>query len=129
MIKLSSNYESTQQDIQAVQNSMQNALRETTGAGLENKLLLGLAQLDRFVAANIQVQTGRTKNSIFQRIGRSGNSVAAGLHTNVKYSPYVGHLPGRSSEQFFKYAARVEGLRVANSVGQDIVITVEGKFT
>lgn len=128
MIKLSASHETAQKDVQATRNSIQAALRETTGQGLENKLLLGLAQLDRFVAANIQVRTGRAKNSVFQRIGRSGNSVAAGLHSNVKYSPHVGYLPKRTSEQFFKYAARVEGPRVANSVGQDIVVTVEGKF-
>lgn len=96
--------------------------------GLAEKLVKGVGQLDRFVAAHIQVRTGRTKNSVFQAVDVQGNSAQAGLHSNVKYSPYVGYLPHSKSEQFFQYAARVEGPKVAETTGRAVVVAIEDSF-
>lgn len=130
MLTLTASSKNTNQqiaDLQASLNEARNKVGIDTG-GMDNQLILGLQQIDRFVAANIQVRTGRTKNSIFQHVSRDGNRVQAGLHSNVKYSPYVGYQPKRSSTQFFKYAAQVEGPRVANSVAVNIVTDIEGSF-
>lgn len=106
-------------------NSAAQAIAAESG-GLGAILALGLAQLDRFVAANIEVDTGRTKNSIFQNMGRNGNSVTAALGTNVRYAPYV--RDGGHDRQFFQYAVDVEGPAVLQMLGEQVVIRVEEAF-
>ena len=113
------------EQVQAQFNSAAQAIAAESG-GLRAILALGLAQLDRFVATHIEVDTGRTKNSIFQHLGGQGNSAVAALATNVSYAPYVrdeGH-----NKQFFKYAAEVEGPAVLEMLGKEVIIRVEEPF-
>lgn len=113
------------QEAQSKYNAAADAVGVRTG-GLRDILLVGLLQMERFVLGNIEVDTGRTKNSIFQDLAATGNSIRAMLGTNVIYSPYVrdaGH-----KEQFFEYAAKVEGPRVAERMGGEVVIRVERAF-
>lgn len=130
MIGLQASMESTTDDLALFQAQLRAAANRigVESGGLAAIMVKGLGQLDRFVAANIQVRTGRTKNSIFQAINQDGNQVQAGLYSNVRYSPYVGHVPKTRSEQFFAYAAKTEGPRVAEATGLDVVAAIEGEF-
>lgn len=113
--------------VQRQLNSAAQAIGANSG-GLEAILALGLAQLDRFVAVNVEVDTGRTKNSVFQHIGGGGqgNSIAAALATNVRYSPYV--RDASHSQPFFQYAAEKEGPAVLEMLGEEVIIRVEEAF-
>ena len=122
MIKVTPNA----QDVAATLAGLEAVKATTRGAGLEAMLALALGRLDRFVAGNIEVDTGRTKNSIFQHTGGNGNRLEAMLGTNVHYAPYVreaGH-----GEQFFEYAARVEGPAVLEMLGTDYDARIEAAF-
>jgi len=77
----------------------------------------------RFVQANIEVSTGRTKNSVNRK---ETNALVGMLSTNVSYAPFVrdaGH-----SEQFFRYAARVEGPRIQDAFGMEVQARVNRAF-
>lgn len=104
------------------------AARRVSGDQLKTTIHEGLVQLQRFVIRNIEVDTGRTKNSIFARVdGGGGNSVVGMLGTAVRYAPYVrdrGH-----GEQFFDYAAKREGQKVANALGLMITSEVNDAFS
>lgn len=130
MIGLKASTEATTQELAEFQAAARRAANKVgvESGGLASLMLKGLGQLDRFVAANIQVRTGRTKNSIFQALSQDRNKVQAGLYSNVRHSPYVGYRPKTSSEQFFKYAARVEGPKVVEATALDVVVTVESEF-
>lgn len=94
---------------------------------MEARVSRGLVMLQSFVSKNIEVDTGRTKNSVFARVsGGRGNSVVGMLGTNVKYAPYV--QDGTHSKQFFDYAAEREGQRVADALGEDFIVSVERVF-
>lgn len=114
--------------IQAVQEQLQEAAKEVQAGGrLPDTVEKALMQLLRFVLGNIEVDTGRTKNSIFPSVeGGGGNSVSAMLGTNVHYSPYVRDAGHR--QQFFEYAAEKEGPRILAGLGQEVVVKVEGHF-
>jgi len=85
-----------------------------------------LGQLLSFVARNIEVDEGRTKNSVFPSLRVRPNGVAAMLGTNVRYAPYV--RDGGHGVQFFKYAERHEVPRVLAWLGDEVVVRVEGAF-
>jgi len=104
-----------------------NSISEDSG-GLLTVLLPAALQLDRFVAANIQVDTGRTKNSIFISSGKDNNGVFAGLFSNVNYAPYVGYKQRESSKQFFLYAADIEAPRALNTAANALVEKIEDGF-
>lgn len=116
------------EDIERVQRQLNSAVMQmgAKSGGLVARMTEAILQLQRFVLGNIEVDTGRTKNSVFADVSEADNSVAAMLGTNVNYSPWVrdrGH-----SEQFFKYAERVEVPTVLEWLGGDIVARVEGSF-
>lgn len=120
--------EASIEDIEKAQRQLNSAVAQfgAESGGLAARLTEAILQVQRFVLGNIEVDTGRTKNSVFADVSQSGNSVAAMLGTNVNYSPYVrdaGH-----KEQFFKYAERVEVPGVLAWLGADIVARVEGSF-
>jgi hypothetical protein len=86
-----------------------------------------ISQLHRFVANNIEVDTGRTKNSIFPRVSKEANGVEAMLGTAVIYSPYVrdaGH-----SQQFFDYAEEREVPQIMRWLADEMIIKVEQPFS
>jgi hypothetical protein len=112
-------------ETQAKLEAAQQAIAPDTG-GLADILAVGLAQLERFTVANIEVDTGRTKNSIFPKLGQQGNSVVASLNTNVSYAPYV--RDASHKQPFFDYAAKVEGPRVAKMLGLEVDIRVTKAF-
>ncbi len=97
--------------------------------GLAKRMRLATAQLDRFVAVNIQVDLGLAKNSIFANVERRGNHVVAGLYSNLIYFPYVGHIKGRKSLQAFKYAEAVEVPKVLKRLQDDFEVSVTSAFT
>lgn len=106
-------------------NSVVQAIGAESG-GMKRNLTESLLQMQRFVVGNIEVDTSRTKNSVFPSITGSGNSILALLASNVRYSLYVrnaGH-----NEQFFDYASRVEGPNIARQYGKDIITKVEKQF-
>lgn len=114
--------------IERAQSQLNSAVAQfgAESGGLTARMTEAILQLNRFVLGNIEVDTGRTKNSIFPDVRQDGNSVTAMLGTNVSYSPYVrdkGH-----GEPFFDYAERVEVPGVLEWLGADIVARVEGAF-
>lgn len=100
------------------------AVMEAVGAGAGQRDLLTLATMQalRFVSANIEVDTGRTKNSVFPEVGET----TARLATNVSYSPFV--RDASHSEQFFRYAERVEGPRIGEAYGLEVQARVNRAF-
>lgn len=116
--------QATVQDIETTQRQLADALAAVGGesGGMEDIITLLTLQMLRFVQGHIEVDTGRTKNSVFPSVaGTEGR-----LGTNVSYSPFVreaGH--GR---QFFDYAADVEGPAVARAFGLEIQSRVNRAF-
>ncbi|MBK8990158.1 MAG: hypothetical protein IPM39_29525 [Chloroflexi bacterium] len=112
------------EDIERVQRQLAEVITQVgDGDGLEGLLTLATMQALRFVLAHIEVDTGRTKNSVFPTV-KGGE---AKLATNVSYAPFVrdaGH-----SEQFFRYADRVEGPRIQESFGLEVQARVNRAFT
>lgn len=123
MIQLSVDTASIQ-DLEALQADLRQAAREVSAnSGLLGLMTQGILQIDRFVANNIEVDTGRTKNSVFPTTRQNGNSVLAQLSTNVSYAPYVreaGH-----GEQFLAYAEQREVPGVVAWIGEQAGIKVE----
>ena len=98
----------------------------TAEEGMEAEITKALIQLHRFVLAHIEVDTARTKHSIFMETHISGDSVIGKLGTNVKYSPYV--RDANHKEPFFRYAARIEGPRVLEALGREFTMKLYGVF-
>lgn len=109
-------------DIERVQRQLSNVLAGVTGDGLTEIITLATLQMLRFVQANIEVDTGRTKNSVFPHVqGTEGR-----LGTNVTYSPFVrdaGH-----GKQFFRHAADVEGPALGRAFGTEVQARVNRAF-
>lgn len=120
--------EASIEDLEQMQAKLRRVL-ELVGAqtgGLEEMITLGVLQLDRFVAANIEVDTGRTKNSIFPSVHGDGNRVTGQLATNVWYAPWVrdaGH-----DAHFFDYAEKKEVPAVLAMLGSEFSARVEQGF-
>ena len=95
--------------------------------GMEADITKALIQMHRFVLAHIEVDTARTKNSIFMGTSVDGDVVNGRLGTNVKYSPYV--RDAKHNEHFFRYAARIEGPQILESLGREFTLAVSGAFT
>jgi len=121
MIKVSTN--GTAERSQGQYNSAAQAI---SPSGLAPLFQAALLQLQRFTLGNIEVDTGRTKNSIFAQLDQSGNSIAALLGTSVRYAPYVRQANG--GVQFFTYAADVEGPAALAALGDNVILAVSGEF-
>ncbi|HIP70550.1 MAG TPA: hypothetical protein EYH05_04055 [Anaerolineae bacterium] len=114
-------------DLERMQSQLVSALGAATGDGMEDVIRQGLLQLHRFVLSNIEVDTSRTKNSIFPRVYRDGKDVNGRLASNVAYSPWVrdaGH-----KQHFFEYAADVEGPAVLAMMGREFTLRVKKAFS
>lgn len=94
--------------------------------GLEVRMNAAVLGLQRFVTNNIEVDQGRTKNSIFANVRVNGNSVVGMLGSNVSYSPFVRNASHQM--QFFKYAEQQKGADIARQLGDDVVVSVESVF-
>lgn len=94
--------------------------------GLAEKIDLALVQLHRFAVNNIEVDTGRTKLSLFMRNDTVGNMVHGMIGTPVRYSPWVRDASHR--QQFMRNVAEREMPHVLEALEQDIVISVDGVF-
>lgn len=96
--------------------------------GMANLVELAGLQLLRFTLSDIEVDSGRTKGSLFfQQGGPRGNSaVMAYLGTNVKYAPYV--RDAAHTVQFFKNAEETEGPAVAAAFGVNVEAVVNDAF-
>lgn len=94
--------------------------------GLLGKVTQATLQMDRFVAGHIEVDSARTKNSVFPTIGAEGNSVIGMLSSNVRYAPYV--RDASHNRQFFEYAADVEGPGILEWLGSEVMISVGEAF-
>lgn len=92
--------------------------------GMTAEIQKALIQLHRFVVDNIEVDTARTRLSIFMNVFADGGGVNGMLGSNVRYAPWVREA-GHGS-QFFEYAARVEGPRVLESMSREFVLKVAG---
>lgn len=114
-------------DIERTQQGLQRVSEELADTGIGGMWMLALLQLNRFVGANIEVDTGRTKNSVFTEVSGGGNSITALLGTNVSCSPFVRDAGHR--KQFFEYAAETEGPAIAQLLGEEVAIRVEGAFS
>lgn len=114
-------------DLKAVQDAARAAVQQASGAGgLKRAMTAGILRLDRFVAGNIEVDTGRTKNSIVPSITGAGAQVTGQLGSGVRYSPYVRNRNG--GLQFFEYARRTEVPKVLQMMAVDISAKIEGEF-
>lgn len=102
-----------------------NAVR-ADGGNFSEKMTLALAMLQRFVDANIEADTGRTRGSVFPDVSQAGNSVIGMLGTNVRYSPFVRDAGHRM--QFFKYAKQQEVPNALKLLGEEIVVSIEEAF-
>ena len=111
-------------DIERVQRQLDDTIKAIGEAdGMKSLISLATLQALRFVQANIEVDTSRTKGSINRR---NTNAIVGMLSTNVSYAAFVrdaGH-----SEQFFRYAERVEGPRIKESFGFEVEVRVNKAF-
>lgn len=92
--------------------------------GMTAEVQKALIELHRFVVDNIEVDTARTRLSIFMNVFTDNGGVNGMLGSNVSYSPWVrdaGH-----GQQFFEYAARVAGPRVLENMSREFVLKVAG---
>lgn len=114
----------TAADIERVQRQLDDTIKAIGEAdGMKSLISLATLQALRFVQANIEVDGGRTKNSINRR---GTNAIVGVLATNVSYAPFVrdaGH-----SEQFFRYAERVEGPKIMENFGFEVEVRVNKAF-
>ncbi|MCL4867794.1 MAG: hypothetical protein KJ063_02400 [Anaerolineae bacterium] len=111
-------------DLKKLQADLRQAAQEVSAnSGLKGLMTQAILQVDRFVAGNIEVDTGWTKNSIFPDVSGGGNSVVAQLSTSVHYAPYV--RDRRHQEQFFDYANRREVPKVIEWLAETAGIKVE----
>lgn len=94
-------------------------------AGLEARIFLGVSQLVRFTSANVEVRSGRTKNSIYGKV-QGGGVVQGIVGATSSYHGYVrdaGH-----GIQFLRYAGQHELPNVLKTIGQDVVASIEESF-
>lgn len=114
-------------DLERLQSQLLSAKMAVTGEGMEGLVNLALIQLQRFVMGNIEVDTARTKASIFIMNPQTlGKDVVGGLASQVSYSPFVrdaGH-----KEHFFEYAKRVEGPAVLEMLGREFTLAMKRSF-
>lgn len=94
--------------------------------GLMSMMHTAVSQLHRFTAINIEVDTGRTKNSLFTSVSNNGNSVVGMLGTDVRYAPYV--RESNHGMQFMDYALDREVPRLVAQMGGKITNVVERSF-
>lgn len=119
--------QSVRTDIERTQEGLTSLREALAASGAGSMWQLALFQLNRFIADNIEVDEGRTKNSIFTQIEGEGNNVTALLGTNVSYSPFMrdaGH-----SKQFFEYAAEREAPGIGQLLGAEVEIRVQRAFS
>lgn len=102
------------------------ALKKVDADGIEEVVRLATLQAMRYVWANIEVDTSRTKSSVFPAVTRVGNGADGVLGTNVSYSPFV--RDASHTKPFFDYAAENEGPRLAQFFGAEINVRVENAF-
>ena len=78
MLSLSVN-KSAIADIKRMQDQLNSAVMVfgAESGGLTGRLTEALMQVERFVLGYIEVDTGRTKNSIFANVSQQGNDVVA----------------------------------------------------
>ena len=115
--------QSSIQDVNRSQQALMQVQASVTGGGMVEIMTLAVLQMQRYVSAHIEVDTGRTKNSIFTQVRGAGNGAEGVLGTNVSYSPYV--RDNTHSRQFFEHAAEGEGPNVARLFGEEVQIRVE----
>lgn len=96
------------------------------GDNLPAQMQKAIIQLHRFVISNIEVDTSRTKQSIFMDISADQGTVRGYLATNVAYSPWVRN--SNHDEQFFQYARRIEGPRVLELLGRTISLSIRSQY-
>lgn len=121
MIKISSGANSPE----AVAAKFAKAAEAVGPAGLEASITLGVSQLVRFASANVEVDTGRTKNSIYGKVN-SGSVVQGIVGATSSYHGYVrdaGH-----GIQFLRYAGQKELPNVLQTIGQGVVASIEESF-
>lgn len=115
------------EDIERVQRQMAGVLTAVSPSdGLKGVITLATLQMHRFVANNIEVDSGRTKNSIFPEVTNAGNSVVGVLGSNVSYSPFV--RDANHGRQFFDYAKDVEGPNIKKLLGDEMTAEIERGF-
>lgn len=129
MLKISSNANSsTVAQLKQLQDELLAAKMAISAEdGMEPKITEALIQLHRFMLANIEVDTSRTKNSLFVNTWRDGRRVNGMVGTNVKYSPWVrdsGH-----NVHFIEHARRVEVPLVLANLGRKFTLAVKEAFS
>lgn len=118
--------EASLRSIRKVQRQLTDAVKAIDPSGVEEVVQLTTLQALRFIQGNIEVDTGRTKNSIFPAVTKLGNGADGVLGTNVSYSPFV--RDASHTKPFFAYAAENEGPRLAQFFGAEINVRVENAF-
>lgn len=91
--------------------------------GMTELIQFGLIQLHRYMLRNIEVDTARTKNSLFWRAQSSPQGVWGFVGSNVKYSPYVRDRQHR--RHFMVTAAEKEGPQVLARMGRTYALAVK----
>ena len=103
------------------------ALASMPSGELPATLTKGLLQLQRYMTRDIEVDTARTKNSLFVQVGNGGNGMVRGaVISNVSYSPWVRDRAHK--RHFMVQAAQVEGPKVLAQLGRDYVLNVAEAF-
>ena len=85
---------------------------------LEAPFTAAAIQLHRFMVDNIEVDTGRTRNSLFFTVQGASNSIVATIGSNVSYAPYV--RDKSHDKQFVKDAAQKELPGVLQALGENV---------
>jgi hypothetical protein len=104
----------------------QAALASMASGELPATITKGLLQLQRYMTRDIEVDTGRTKQSLFVQVKTKPDGVVGAVMSNVKYSPWVrdaGH-----QRHFMVQAAQREGPRVLAEMGREYVLNVAAAF-
>jgi hypothetical protein len=115
-----------QGDIERTQRQLDNTIQAVGEAdGMKELVTLATLQALRFVQTNIEVApgSGRTKNSVARKESHALTGILA-AHTS--YAPFVRDAGHR--EQFFRYAARVEGPRIMEAFGFEVEARVNRAF-
>lgn len=113
-------------DLAGMHSKLVAAQRAFVGEESAETMDLALIQMHRFILGNIEVDTTRTKNSIFMKSGVDGDGPWGKIGSNVKYSPWVrdaGH-----GTQFMEYAVKKEGPAVLALLGKEYTLAVHKKF-
>jgi len=126
MLEIKTGSSNKELGLKELQNRLNRAAKLTEGADDEARkgLYKALSMMLAFIGRNIEVDTGRTRGSVFFRTFKDGEGFGGVIGSNVKYSPWVrdaGH-----DKHFLVHAAEQEGPRALAEMGRQYILDVKG---